>query len=439
MKRALIGLLIVLAIGAGAGAYYIRRGAPEIQVNTSPITRGDIVDTVGASGTLQAVTTVQVGSQVSGNISFLGADFNSIVKKGQVIAKLDPSLFDAQLQQARANLQQTRANLAKAQSDLERTKVTLIDAQQKFARAKELAAKQLLPQSELDAAKIAVDTAQAGLQSQQATVTQTEAAVSQSQASVNQNQVNLAHTVIEAPIDGIVIQRSVDVGQTVAASMQAPTLFVIAGDLARMQVLASVDESDIGRVRQGQPVSFTVDAYPGDTFTGTVSQVRLQPTVDQNVVSYTTVIDVPNRSLKLKPGMTASVSIEIARADDVLRVPSAALRFRPASDGSKSAAPRDANGTARQARAPGDGNTRRVWVYADGGMQPHRVEAGLSNGTMTAITGGDLTEGAEVVTSSGDATQRASAAPTTSPLLPFGGRRGGGAGGARTGAGGGGR
>lgn len=332
MKRALIGLLIVLAIGAGAGAYYIRRGGPEFQVNTSPITRGDIVDTVGASGTLQAVTTVQVGSQVSGNISFLGADFNSIVKKGQVIARLDPSLFDAQLQQARANLQQTRANLAKAQSDLDRSKVMLTDAQQKYTRAKELAAKSLLPQSDLDAAKIAVDSAQATLSSAEATVNQSNAAVNQSQASVNQNQVNLDHTVIEAPIDGIIIQRSVDVGQTVAASMQAPTLFVIAADLTKMQVNANIDEADVGRIRPGQHVTFKVDAYPTDTFEGTVSQIRLQPVVVQNVTTYGTVIDVPNAQLKLKPGMTANVKVEIAKKSDTLRVPNAALRFRPSTD-----------------------------------------------------------------------------------------------------------
>src|SRR5499426_2526589 len=180
MKRAIIVLLIVAAIGAGAGAYYYKRGGTEMQVNTSQITRGDIIDTVGATGTLQAVTTVQVGSQVSGNISWLGADFNSIVKKGQVIAKLDPSLFEAQLQQARANLNSTRANQTKAQSDLERTKVQLIDAQQKYTRAKELAARNLLPQSDLDAAKIAVDSAQAMLESQQATVAQAQAGVNQS-------------------------------------------------------------------------------------------------------------------------------------------------------------------------------------------------------------------------------------------------------------------
>ncbi|OLC84063.1 MAG: hypothetical protein AUH72_02975 [Acidobacteria bacterium 13_1_40CM_4_65_8] len=329
MKRLITILLIITAIGAGAGAIYVRRGGPEPQVNTAPITRGDIIDTVGATGTLQAVTTVQVGSQVSGNIQWLGADFNSIVKKGQVIARLDPSLFDAQLQQIRANLTQARANLTKAQSDLERTKVQLLDAQQKYARAKELAARSLLPQSDLDAAKTAVDSAQASLASQQATVQQAQAAVTQSQASVNQSQVNLDHTIIAAPIDGIVTQRNVDVGQTVAASMQAPTLFIIAADLTKMQVNANIDESDVGRIRPGQHVTFRVDAYPTDTFEGIVAQIRLQPVVVQNVTTYGTVIDVPNPQLKLKPGMTANVKVEIAKRTDVLRVPTAALRFRP--------------------------------------------------------------------------------------------------------------
>jgi len=332
MKRAVTVLVIIAAIGAGAGAYYIRRGAPDVQVQTSPISRGDIIDTVGATGTLQAVTTVQVGSQVSGNIAWLGADFNSIVRKGQVIARLDASLFEAQLQQARANLSQTQANLTKAESDLEQRKVQLQDAQQKYTRAKELAARSLLPQSDLDSAKVAVDMAQAALASQQATVTQARAAVSQSQASVNQNQVNLDHTVIAAPIDGIVTQRNVDVGQTVAASMQAPTLFIIAADLTKMQVNANIDEADVGRIRPAQHVTFRVDAYPTETFEGNVSQIRLQPVVVQNVTTYGTVIDVPNAQLKLKPGMTANVKIEIAKRSDALRIPNAALRFRPTTD-----------------------------------------------------------------------------------------------------------
>src|SRR5207249_5635585 len=304
----------------------------EVHVQTSPSTRGDIIDSVGATGTLQAVTTVQVGSQVSGNIQWLGADFNSIVKKGQVIARLDPSLFEAQVQQANANLNQTRANLTKAQSDLERSKVQLTDAQQKYTRAKELAAKSLLPQSDLDSAKIAVDTAQAMLASQQATVTQAQAAVSQSQASVNQNQVNLDHTTITAPIDGIVTQRSVDVGQTVASSLQAPTLFIIAADLTKMQVSANIDESDVGRIRPGQHVTFKVDAYPTDQFDGTVVQIRLQPVVQSNVTTYGTIINVPNPDLKLKPGMTANLKVEVSKRTNVLRVPNAGIRFRPTAE-----------------------------------------------------------------------------------------------------------
>ena len=412
MKRAVIGLLIVLAIGAGAGAYYIRRGAPEPVPTMAPITRGDIVDTVGASGTLQAVTTVQVGSQVSGNISFLGADFNSIVKKGQVVARLDPSLFDAQLQQARANLQQTRANLTKAQSDLDRSRVMLTDAQQKYTRAKELAARQLLPQSDLDAAKIAVDSAQATLASQQATVAQSQAAVSQSQASVNQNQVNLDHTVIAAPIDGIIIQRSVDVGQTVAASMQAPTLFVIAADLTKMQVNANIDESDVGRIRPGQHVTFRVDAYPTDTFEGTVSQIRLQPVVVQNVTTYGTVIDVPNAQLKLKPGMTANVKVEIAKRADALRVPNAALRFRPSSDvfaALNQPVPPEALNTGRGGRGggPGRGGNRT------GGADAAAAPSSSSGAALPAAV------------PSASAPSRSTAVPAPSGSAPDAGARGG--------------
>jgi HlyD family secretion protein len=332
MKRAIIAVTLLIVIAGGAGVLYSTRNRTQVEVQTAPLSRGDIVDTVGATGTLQAVTTVQVGSQVSGNIQWLGADFNSIVKKGQVIARLDPSLFDAQLQQVQANLVQSRANLTKARSELDRARVQLIDAQQKYGRAKELASQQLLPASELDAAKVAVDSATAAVASQQATVTQAQAQVTQSEASVNQSQVNRNHTVILAPIDGIVTQRNVDVGQTVAASMQAPTLFVIAADLTEMQVNANIDEADVGRIRPGQVVSFRVDAYPTDNFTGTVTQVRLQPVVVQNVTTYGAVITVPNRELKLKPGMTANVKIEIAKRTNALRIPNAALRFRPNDD-----------------------------------------------------------------------------------------------------------
>src|SRR4029078_1626781 len=209
MKRAVIGLLIVAAVGAGVGAYYIKRGGAEIQIVTAPIGRGDIVDTVGATGTLQAVTTVQVGSQVSGNISWLGADFNSIVKKGQVSARLDPSLFQAQVDQANANLVKAQADVVRAQADVERSKVALTDANQKFSRAKELQTKGLETQADFDAAKIAVDSAQSALQSAQASMNSSQAIVTQSRANLNQAQVNLDHCTITAPIDGIAIQRSV--------------------------------------------------------------------------------------------------------------------------------------------------------------------------------------------------------------------------------------
>jgi HlyD family secretion protein len=318
MKRVLTLLLVIAAVGAGAGAYYMRRNGIEPTVNTAPVTRGDIIDTVGATGTLQAVTTVQVGSQVSGTILELNADFNSIVRKGQVIAKLDPSLLQAQLEQAKANLARSRA-------DLERNRVELADAQTKYMRAKELAERQLLPLSDLDAAKVAVDAAQAQLVSSQAQVTQAE-------ASLNQNQVNVEHTIISAPIDGIVIQRSVDVGQTVAASLQSPTLFIIAADLTKMQVNASIDEADVGRIRPGQTVTFRVDAYPDQQFEGSVAQIRLQPVVVQNVTTYGTIINVPNPELRLKPGMTANLRVQIATRSDVLRVPNAAIRFRPTND-----------------------------------------------------------------------------------------------------------
>lgn len=333
MKKIVVTVLTLGVIGgAGYGYYrYSQKPAPPT-VTTAAVSRGDIVETVGATGTLQAVTTVQVGSQVSGNIAFLGADFNSLVRKGQVLARLDPSLFEAQVQQTQANLAQARANLTRAQSDLERNRVQLTDAQQKYDRAKALSARSLLAQSDLDASKTAVDSAQAALQSQQATVTQVQASITQAQASVNQAQVNLQHTVITAPIDGLVISRNVDVGQTVAASMQAPTLFVLAADLTKMQVVANLDESDVGRIRPNQVVTFRVDAYPTDTFRGMVSQVRLEPKVQQNVVTYATVIEVPNNDLRLKPGMTANVNVEISRATNVLRVPNSALRFRPSNE-----------------------------------------------------------------------------------------------------------
>ena len=315
MKKAAFVLLILGTVTGGFYFYRVRTAAPEPVVTTQPFSRGDIVDAVSATGTLEAVETVEVGTQVSGVVRELNADFNSIVRKGQVIARLDPQLIQTQIEQ------QT-ANVLRAEADMERLKVSQDDAEQKLERAKQLNARSLIPRTELETADVNVQAAAAQVKAAQAGLTQ-------ARAQLKNQRVNLGYTTITAPIDGIVISRNVDAGQTVAASMNAPTLFVLAADLTRMQVVANIDESDVGRIRPGQSVSFQVDAYPSDRFTGTVSQVRLQPTVVQNVVTYSTVITVPNLQLKLKPGMTANVNIEIVRRNDVLRVANAAMRFRP--------------------------------------------------------------------------------------------------------------
>ena len=318
MKKLLPVILILAAVGAGGAWLYANRTEKEPTINLLQMSRGDIIDGVGATGTLRAVTTVTVGTQVSGIVQEMYVDFNDIVKKGQVVARLDPSILETQVETAKANLVNANANL-------ERQKVAVDDARRKLERTKELAAKQLVNKVELENAEVALKQAEAQMKSTQSSIVQAE-------ASVNKAQVDLAHTVITAPIDGIVIKRSVDKGQTVAASMSAPELFIIAADLTKMQVNASIDESEVGRMRPGQAVTFRVDAYPTETFHGTVKQVQLNPTTVQNVVTYSTIVDVPNPEYKLKPGMTANVTIEVARRENVLRVPNAALRFRPTKD-----------------------------------------------------------------------------------------------------------
>ena len=362
-----------LAALALAGGYaLLRERAAPTRFTTGTVDRGDVVEVVGATGTLEAVTTVQLGSQVSGTIESLHADFNSTVKKGQVVARLDPSIFEARLGQARANLLAARANVDRARSSVE-------DMRQKYERAKELAAQKLLPVTELETAKANYDGA---IAQQKAN----EAAESQSQANLNQAQLDLSHTIIATPIDGVVISRNVDVGQTVAASFQAPVLFLIAGDLTRMRVNASVDEADIGRVREGQEVSFHVDAFPEREFAGRVEQVRLNPTTVQNVVTYNTIVAVDNERMLLRPGMTATVSIVVRKAENALRLPASALRFRP--EGYESPGRRagargpGAGGPGRGASRGCDGRratdgrrARRAW----GGRCSRRRAASFSN------------------------------------------------------------
>src|SRR3954452_17955470 len=351
-------LSMVLAATAGLAAWRITAKAEPAPFGAATVTRQTITKSISATGTLQALTTVQVGTQASGTIAELYADFNSHVKKGQVVARLDASQFQAQLAQANATWLATQAGVQLAQSNVlaaegavqaaqanvDRTQAALADAQKSFDRTRQLVEAKVAAAMDLQTAQAAVDQAaatrqqavaqvgQARSQAQAARsqVAQAQAQAAQAKAAVDLAQVNMTHTVIEAPIDGVVVARNVDVGQTVAASLQAPVLFLIANDLTRMQVLANIDEADVGQLAPGSEVNFTVDAYPSDTFKGAVSQVRLAPQTVQNVVTYTAVIDVANQDMKLKPGMTANVTVVTARRENVLAVANSALRFRPA-------------------------------------------------------------------------------------------------------------
>ena len=404
-KLGIIGALLTLT-GLSVGAsYYAWRGEAAPSIVTGVVTRGPIVTEIAATGTLEAVTTVQVGSQVSGTIMELNADFNSIVRKGQVLARLDPSLFQTQVDSQ-------RANLTSSQADLQRAQVTQADARVKADRAKELADKQLIPVTDLEAAQLAVRTADAQVRSAQAQLAQAKAALTQAE-------VNLQKTIITSPIDGIVIARSVDVGQTVAASLQAPTIFSIAADLSQMQVKTSVDESDLGNVRDGQIVSFRVDAYPTRTFSGKVTQIRLNPVVAQNVVTYAAIISAANPALELKPGMTANVTIEVSRKDNVLRVPSAALRFRP-TEATLTALGQDTkllNQPRTTAAAPAKPASGVVYMF-DGQLHATTVTLGASDGVNTEVIGEGIHEGLVLATRVADAAAAKPSAAASSPLMP---------------------
>ena len=312
----LLVIAILVLAGTGYGFWRWGNSPKESSYVTVPVQRGNVTQVVSSTGTLQAVVTVLVGSQVSGTIDKLFADFNSKVKAGQVVAQLNQDKFKAAVDQA-------RANLLAAQSNFEKAKVSVGDALRTLERNRELRKRDIMAQSELDAAQTAYDAAVAQLEVN-------KAQIAQAQAALNQASVDLNNTVIHSPVDGIVISRSVDVGQTVAASLQAPTLFTIANDLAKMEVHTNVDEADVGNVTEGQEVTFTVDAFPARRFRGRVHQVRNAPTVVQNVVTYDAVVRIDNKELLLKPGMTANVQFLVNRREDVLTIPNMAIRFKPA-------------------------------------------------------------------------------------------------------------
>ncbi|MHB8771189.1 MAG: efflux RND transporter periplasmic adaptor subunit [Syntrophales bacterium] len=408
MIKKIIGTIAVLGLLAAGGFILSKNKGNSIQFRTEPVTRGDLRAAVTATGTVSAVTTVLVGTQVSGTIKEIFVDFNSPVKKGQLLAQIDPALSEARVAQARANLQAAAANVKKAE-------VALQDALRTLERNRSLFAKNYIARSDLDAAETSQQSAQAQLSAVQAQVEQTRAAL-------QQEETNFRYTRILSPVDGVVISRNVDIGQTVAASFQTPTLFSIAQDLTRMQIDTNVDEADIGRIRVGQQVQFTVDAYPDNQFPGKVSEVRNAPITVQNVVTYIVVVKVANPEHKLKPGMTANVSIITAETRDVLKIPNAALRFKWTPDkaagrgkGSAPAGAASAGGSTPAAEAPAvaaatqqNGQKRQgVWVLE--GQKPRRIPlaTGISDGNYTAVLSGALKEGDAVIIDSAGAAKKA--------------------------------
>jgi len=449
-----VAIIVVLVAVAGGFLIWNRTRAEgtsgEKKYQTATVERGTVISTVTATGTASAVTTVQVGSQVSGVIAQLHADFNSPVQKGQLIAELDPTPFEAQVEQR-------RADVAKAEIELRNAEINL-------KRQQRLAEEGLAPQAELDSATAVFDTAKAQIE--------------QSRAALTQAETNLRYTKIRSPIDGVVADRQYDVGQTVAASFQAPTLFTIAQDLTKMQIQADVDQADIGRIEIGQHAMFTVDAYPEERFHGAITQIRLNATVNQNVVTYPVIIEVGNPDEKLRPNMTANVTIDVAKVEDVLRIPNAALRFKPelksgaepaattsgeggqVAENRGPAAPPGGEGAQRQrpGRQEGQGqapprsyeremvaaggqggsgvertgdmlsrmgkegrrgrrNMQTVYLLEGTELKPVEIRTGITDGRFTQVVDGELAEGATIVT--GTATSKA-----TNMSGPMGGRRG---------------
>jgi HlyD family secretion protein len=402
------------------GAFWLKgHGSQDVKWRTAAAERGPLQVSVTATGALQAVTTVQVGTQVSGTVSAIYADFNSQVKKGQVIARIDTTLLRASLADAGSNLEKAAAQARQAEDQRKRTQA-LYD-------------RELISQSELDQAVANARVADANLAS--------------AKAQLDRARINLRYATIVSPIDGTVLSRAVDVGQTVAASFNTPTLFTIAGDLRQMQVQASVDEADIGKIKVGQGATFTVDAYPDTVFSGEVVQIRLNPVVNQNVVSYDVVLGVPNPELRLMPGMTANLTIAVVRKEDVLQVPAAALRFVPPDALEKKAKgawkkrsadsaggnPRNDSAGGRPRKSHGgwagkkDRSAGRIWILEGGKPRSLEVRVGLSDGSHTEIEG-PLAPGAEVIIGMDSAKPSGTAAQSTPFGMPRmgGGSRGGG-------------
>lgn len=405
------------AIVLGAIALFAFRGGDSVQYVTAKVQRGEIRDVVEATGTLNAVRTVQVGSQVSGTIAKLNADFNSRVRTGDIVALIEPSLFEGALKQAVANLEAARANVVAAEATVDKMKATRVQTKADYDRGVLLVRDHVETQQTLDLAKSNYDGAVAGVTAAIAGVTQAKAQVTQAEAAVAVAQTNVDYTIIRSPIDGIVVARNVDVGQTVAASLQAPTIFTIAKDLTRMQLYAKTDESDVGRIKTGQEVTFKVDAFPKELFRGVVTQMRMNATTVQNVVTYDCIIDFDNPDLKLFPGMTAYVTIPVATVTSVVKLPNTALRYQPTlspdelraiytkfgidealggEPGSRATDAASAKGSRR--------DNAIVWkLRPDKTLEPVKISLGITDHAFTEVAGaikGDLKPGDELVTAS---------------------------------------
>src|SRR5580692_6105031 len=418
-------ILAVVVVAAGLFVFLGLNRDTQAQHFTAKVERGDIHDVVEATGTINSVITVQVGSQVSGSIAKLNADFNSRVHKGDVVALIDPALFKGALLQASADLENAKANLVGARANLEKTKAGLVQTKADYDRAERLTKDGVMSQQQLDLAKSNYDSANASVGAAAANVTQGEAQVNQKEAAVTVAQTNLGYTVIRSPIDGTVVARNVDVGQTVAASLQAPTIFTIAQDLKKMWVYAKTDESDVGNIKIGKPVTFKVDAFPKDTFHGNVSQVRMNATTVQSVVTYDTIIEFANPELKLFPGMTAYVTIPVATAQNAVKLPNTALRYKPTMSaeeilalykqygideaGEKQAAgdpagvanvQQTAAATPLPPRAPKAANAI-VWkLHPDNTIEPAKVSLGITDHAYTEVVSilkGQIKEGDDVI------------------------------------------
>jgi HlyD family secretion protein len=386
MKRAVLIILIIIAVGV-AVYFFVRKDDSKPDYKTEKAEKGDIQETVTATGTVNAVVNVQVGTQVSGTIKTLFVDYNSMVKKGQLLAQIDPANFESQVAQAKANLMSAEAGLVKNQAVLKDNLRTL-------ERYKALLKKNFVSQSDVDTAQTNADTALAQVDAARAQIEQLKAALKIAQT-------NLGYTRIISPVDGTVISRNIDVGQTVAASFQTPTLFTIAQDLREMQIDTNVDEADIGKVKVGQEVHFTVDAYPEEDFIGSVKIIRNAPVTVQNVVTYDVIIDVDNNSLKLKPGMTANVTIVIRQKKDVLLVPNSALRFKPAEKNEKKGKQRKQKATVENGR-----KGPSVWILQKDEPSQIFIGTGISDGTHTEVISGSLKEGSDVIVEDKTETKR---------------------------------